>query len=45
MADKQISIGITDGVWTEVKVGEVTPGTELIVEQREEKKKKRFGLF
>jgi HlyD family secretion protein len=45
MADKVIGVGITDGVWTEVKGPELTPGTELIVEQREEKKKKRFGLF
>jgi HlyD family secretion protein len=45
MTDKVISVGITDGVWTEVKNGDLATGTELIVEQREDKKKKRFGLF
>ncbi len=40
-----LDVGITDGVWTEVKKGDMTPGTELVVEQREDKKKKKFGLF
>jgi HlyD family secretion protein len=44
-SDREISVGITDGVWTEVRSGEITPGLDLIVEQREDKKKKKFGIF
>jgi HlyD family secretion protein len=43
--DQVVKVGVTDGVWTEL-TGEGLPvGTECIVEQREEKKEKRFGMF
>jgi HlyD family secretion protein len=40
-----VKVGITDGVWTELSGEGLPVGTECIVEQREEKKKKRFGMF
>jgi HlyD family secretion protein len=43
---KEIGIGITDGVWTELSGSELALGTQVVVEQRDEKKKaKRFGIF
>ena len=45
LGDRVISLGITDGIWTEVKEGALDPGLQVVVEQREDKKKKRFGMF
>jgi hypothetical protein len=41
---KVVPIGITDGVWTVLKSDALAAGTEVVVEQHEEEKK-RFGLF
>ena len=44
--EKVVSVGITDGVWTALTSAELAPGTQVVVEQRDEKKKpKRFGIF
>jgi HlyD family secretion protein len=46
LEDKLVGVGITDGVWTELSNAELSPGTAVVVEQREEKRKpKRFGIF
>ena len=35
-----------DGVWTELKdAGDLGVGRPVVVEQREDKKQKRFGMF
>lgn len=40
-----VETGFTDGVWTVLKDKAVSAGTDVVVEQREEKKSKRFGFF
>jgi HlyD family secretion protein len=46
LEDKLVGVGITDGIWTELSSSELAPGTQVVVEQREEKRKaKRFGIF
>lgn len=46
LEDRVVGVGITDGVWTELKdAGALAAGTPIVVEQREEKKQKRFGMF
>lgn len=44
--DRVVGVGITDGIWTELTdpAGLVT-GQAVVVEQRDEKKQKRFGMF
>ncbi len=43
---REVVVGITDGVWTELPSAELSAGTQVVVEQREQKKKpKRFGIF
>jgi HlyD family secretion protein len=39
-----VDVGITDGVWTELRSGSLAPGAELVIEQREAEKK-GFRLF
>ena len=44
--DRVVGVGITDGVWTElVDPAGLAVGEAVVVEQREEKKPKRFGMF
>jgi HlyD family secretion protein len=46
LAEKVLKLGITDGVWTELAGGDLAPGTQVVVEQKDEKQKaKRFGIF
>jgi HlyD family secretion protein len=45
IGDRVVKIGITDGVWTELRDDTLPEGSKVVVEQREEKKKKRFGIF
>lgn len=45
LVERVVKTGITDGVWTVVEDGALAPGTPVIVEQREEKKQRRFGMF
>ncbi|MBK8994346.1 MAG: efflux RND transporter periplasmic adaptor subunit [Myxococcales bacterium] len=46
LEDRVVGVGITDGVWTELKdAGDLAAGRPIVVEQREEKKQKRFGMF
>jgi len=45
LEDRVVELGITDGVWTELEGEGLPEGTAVVVEQREDKKKKRFGLF
>lgn len=40
-----VDIGITDGVWTVLKSDQLSPGAEVIVEQRDAKQEKGFKLF
>lgn len=45
VAQRTVDIGITDGVWTELKNG-LKVGDEVVTEQRDRKKKGKFlGLF
>ncbi len=44
--DRVVGVGITDGVWTElVDPAGLAAGEAVVIEQREEKKPKRFGMF
>lgn len=44
--EKVVTVGITDGVWTELVSAELSPGAEVVVEQRDTRDKpKRFGIF
>ncbi|MBK7581023.1 MAG: efflux RND transporter periplasmic adaptor subunit [Myxococcales bacterium] len=44
--DKVVGVGITDGVWTELAdPAGLVAGQAIVVEQREDKQKKRFGMF
>lgn len=46
LEDRVVGVGITDGVWTELKdAADLAAGRPVVVEQREEKKQKRFGMF
>jgi HlyD family secretion protein len=45
IGDRVVDVGITDGIWTELKGAPLGAGTAVVVEQKEEKKKKRFGIF
>ncbi|MBI3202067.1 MAG: efflux RND transporter periplasmic adaptor subunit [Myxococcales bacterium] len=41
-----VGVGITDGIWTELTdPAGLAAGQAVIVEQRDEKKQKRFGMF
>ncbi|MEZ4226620.1 MAG: efflux RND transporter periplasmic adaptor subunit [Polyangiaceae bacterium] len=40
-----VKTGFTDGVWTVLEDKTLSLGTQVVVEQREEKKRKRFGVF
>lgn len=44
-SEQVVEIGITDGVWTALREGELTLDTQVIVEQRDAKKEKGFKLF
>jgi HlyD family secretion protein len=44
VAPRVVGIGITDGTWTELRGG-LERGSEVVVEQREQDKKKGFRLF
>jgi HlyD family secretion protein len=39
-----VDVGITDGVWTEIKKG-LSAGSRVIVDERTEEKKRGFRLF
>ncbi|MFO0566563.1 MAG: efflux RND transporter periplasmic adaptor subunit [Polyangiaceae bacterium] len=44
--DRVVGVGITDGVWSELTdPAGLGAGTGVVVEQRDEKKQKRFGMF
>ena len=45
IAPKVIEIGVTDGIWTELRGQALTPKSQVVVEERSPPKKKRFGLF
>ncbi len=40
-----VKTGFTDGVWSVLKDDNLSKGAKVVVEQREEKKRKRFGFF
>jgi HlyD family secretion protein len=43
--ERVVRVGITDGVWTELKGGELSLDTPVITEQRDDKKKPGFRIF
>lgn len=43
--EQLVEIGITDGVWTALKQGDLSVDTQVIVEQRDAKQEKGFKLF
>ena len=45
LADRVVDVGVTDGIWTALKGDQLPQGTAVVVEQREDKKKKKFGMF
>jgi HlyD family secretion protein len=46
LAERALDVGITDGVWTELRgSAALAVGTEVVTEQRDERKKGGFRLF
>jgi HlyD family secretion protein len=43
--ERVVSIGITDGIWTELKGGALPAGADVITEQRDAEKKRGFRIF
>lgn len=44
--DRVVGVGITDGIWTELTdPAGLAAGQAVVVEQHDEKKQKRFGMF
>ena len=43
--EKIVEIGVSDGVWTELKDDQLPVGTEVVVEERGQQKKRGFRLF
>jgi HlyD family secretion protein len=44
VSERVVDVGITDGVWTELKGTTLDLATVVVTEQREDDKKKRFGF-
>ena len=43
--ERVVPVGITDGIWTELRDGALAEGAEVITEQRDAEKKRGFRIF
>ncbi|MCC6214147.1 MAG: efflux RND transporter periplasmic adaptor subunit [Polyangiaceae bacterium] len=43
--ERVVETGVTDGVWTALSGAALPVGLEVVTEEREDKRKKRFGVF